>query len=177
MRLDQSVPTTASPELVTIRLGNDHDGPRLGPLFAAIFSEYPGCLYVEAEFPEFRAISSHYRLRGGVIWLAEAGDTLIGCCAVMRSTIATRFELSKVYLARRWRGTGLAQNLVGLAEQFARENGGTEMELFSDTRFLGAHKFYRKLGFLPVAGERYLADASHSWEYHYCKQLKDPSTD
>jgi len=69
-------------------------------------------------------------------------------------------------------GSGLAQTLVGAAKTFAVDAGGKVLELFTDTRFLGAHRFYRKLGFIQIAGERYLADVSSSWEFHFVQPLE-----
>jgi len=45
------------------------------------------------------------------------------------------------------------------------------MMLWSDSRFTRGHRFYEKLGFVRWPGERYLADISATWEYHYRKPL------
>ncbi|HMN87406.1 MAG TPA: GNAT family N-acetyltransferase, partial [Bauldia sp.] len=76
-------------------------------------------------------------------------------------------ELTKVYADPAFRGTGLAQALFGEALTFAKADGYAEMMLWSDTRFTRGHRFYEKLGFRRWPGERYLADASATWEYHF----------
>lgn len=160
-------------ERAMIREGEDGDGPALARLIAGIFAEYEGCLFDPREFPEFAAVATHYARAGGKIWVAEARGPglVIACAAVMRTTLPARHELSKVYVHRDWRGSGLARALVRQAVDFACRAGARDLELFTDTRFNLAHPFYRKLGFRQIAGERYLADVSRSWEYHFHKNL------
>ncbi len=70
---------------------------------------------------------------------------------------------------RAFRGAGLAQALFAEALTFAEQGGFAEMMLWSDTRFVRGHRFYEKLGFRRWPGERYLADVSATWEYHFRK--------
>lgn len=159
---------------LSLRLAHDDDGSEIGRLIGVVFAEYPGCLFADIEFPELTAIAAHYQRLNGRIWVVERqkskineGSNLIACCAVFRTRREGCFELSKFYLDKAYRGSGLAQELVCLARTFVRERDGKRLELFSDTRFHRAHHFYRKLGFRQLPGERYLADVSHSWEYHF----------
>ena len=56
-------------------------------------------------------------------------------------------------------------------EALARAGGAREIVLWSDTRFERGHRFYEKLGFVREPVERYLADASESWEFFFRKSL------
>ena len=77
-------------------------------------------------------------------------------------------EITKVYAAPAFRGSGLAQALFGEALRFrAGRRVRTQMMLWSDSRFARGHRFYEKLGFRRWPGERYLADVSETWEYHF----------
>ncbi len=76
-------------------------------------------------------------------------------------------EITKVYAAPAFRGSGLAQALFAEALAFAQQGGFDAMMLWSDTRFARGHRFYEKLGFRRWPGERYLADVSATWEYHF----------
>ena len=76
-------------------------------------------------------------------------------------------EITKVYAAPAFRGSGLAQALFAEALAFAEQGGFGAMMLWSDTRFARGHRFYEKLGFRRWPGERYLADVSATWEYHF----------
>ena len=78
-----------------------------------------------------------------------------------------RFELGKVYLDRRLRGSGLAQALYATAVAETRARGGTSLRLWTDTRFHSGHRFYEKLGFRRLPVTRFLADSTDAWEYAY----------
>lgn len=158
---------------MTIRPASDADGPALAGLIARIFCEYPGCLFLEAEFPELMAPASHYEQRGGRLFVADGKHGLVGSLAAVMTGVPGRAELFKVYVAAEARGTGLAQRLFAAGRDLVRARGAREIVLWSDTRFLRGHRFYEKLGFSREPVMRYLADASASWEYAFRKRL-DP---
>lgn len=154
-----------------IRPATDADGPAVAALIAATFAEYPGCLFVEAEFPELKAPASHYERAGGRLFIAEDDGRLVGSLAAVVTPVPRTAELFKVYAAAETRGTGLAQRLYAEGEALARAGGAREIVLWSDTRFERGHRFYEKLGFVREPVERYLADASESWEFFFRKSL------
>lgn len=156
---------------MTLRPATDHDGPALAALIAATFAEYPSCLFLDDEFPELKAPASHYERAGGRLFVAEDGGRLVGSLAAVMTPVAGIGELFKVYAAAAARGTGLAQRLYGEGEAFLRQRGAREIVLWSDTRFARGHRFYEKLGFGREPVERYLADASASWEFFFRKRL------
>jgi putative acetyltransferase len=45
------------------------------------------------------------------------------------------------------------------------------LELWSDTRFVDAHRLDARLGYRRLPGTRDLHDRSNSTEYHYAKSL------
>ena len=68
------------------------------------------------------------------------------------------------------RGGGLAARLLARAEAHAAAAGATRFELWSDTRFERAHRFYEKRSSYLRAGPiRPLNDLSHSLEFGYAK--------
>jgi putative acetyltransferase len=156
---------------MTIRPATDDDGPALARLIATTFAEYPGCLFIDAEFPELAASASHYRDLGGQLWIAERDGAVIGSLAVVMTAVSGLAELFKVYVAAEARGSGLAQRLLERGAVHARERGATDMILWTDTRFARGHAFYEKLGFRREPVIRYLADASASWEYCFRRSL------
>jgi putative acetyltransferase len=154
--------------MLTIRPADDADGPGLARLIAVVFSEYEGCPFVADEFPELGAPATHYRDKGGGLWVVEDdGGTIAGSLALARVDRTSTFELAKVYVARHHRGTGLAQRLWAIAEAEARARGARDLLLWTDTRFASGHRFYEKLGFVRQPIVRYLADATAAWEYCY----------
>lgn len=152
----------------TLRAVTDEDSEPLAALIAASFAEYAGCLFDWSEFPELRRPASHYAARGGALWVAATDNgRIVGSLAAVPVPEQGAVELFKVYADPAHRGSGLAQALFGRALAFAAERGMAELMLWSDTRFTRGHRFYEKLGFRRWPGERYLADVSASWEYHY----------
>lgn len=157
-----------------LRPATDDDGPALRAVIAGVFAEYPGCIFLDAEFPELARPATSYCDRGGCLWVADNGDAIVGSLAVEPTTRAGWFALAKVYLAKFARGRGLATGLLARAIDLAAGRGGHTLELFTDTRFRDGHRFYERNGFVRVPGERWLGTADHAWEYHYVRGL-DPS--
>ena len=52
-----------------------------------------------------------------------------------------------------------------------RAQGARRLFFWSDTRFLGAHRFYEQLSYRRTGEERDLGDVSHSREYRFEKLL------
>lgn len=156
---------------MNIRPASDADGPALANLIATTFAEYPGCLFIDEEFPELKAPASHYARQGGILLVAESGGRLAGSLAAVMTGVPDTGELFKVYASADQRGSGLAQRLYAEGEAFLRGRGARDIVLWSDTRFLRGHRFYEKLGFVREPVERYLADASASWEFFFRKRL------
>lgn len=161
---------------LSIRIGTDADGSRCGDLIREAFAEYPGCLFVPEEFPELAALASHFASRNGRLWVAEQAGALVGCLGIDEAPFTDGMELHKLYVARAARGHGLAGRLSDLAEDFATARDATFIELWTDTRFLDAHRFYERRGFARLPGRRALDDASDSYEFHYRKRLGPPLT-
>ncbi|WP_181705947.1 GNAT family N-acetyltransferase [Chthonobacter rhizosphaerae] len=155
-----------------IRDAVDGDGPQIAALIAAVFSEYPGCPFVPDEFPELRAPASHYRRKGGGLWVMTGPEgEVVGSVALSRVDGGPAFEINKVYLASGLRGGGHAHRLMETAEAAALAGGGTELRLWTDTRFTRGHAFYEKLGFRRLPVVRYLADATRAWEFAYVRAI------
>lgn len=160
--------------LPTIRDATDGDSEPLAALIAASFAEYPNCHFLWEEFPELRQPASAFAAKGGRLWVADApGGGIAGSLAATPVPSQNAVEITKVYADPAFRGSGLAQALFAEALAFARAGGFGEMMLWSDTRFARGHRFYEKLGFRRWPGERYLADVSETWEYHFRLPLGD----
>lgn len=153
---------------LAIRPARDSDSEPLAALIAASFAEHPNCLFEWSEFPELRRPASHFATKGGRLWVVDAPEG--GIAASLGATPVPEqnaVEITKVYAAPAFRGSGLAQALFAEALAFAEQGGFGAMMLWSDTRFARGHRFYEKLGFRRWPGERYLADVSATWEYHF----------
>jgi len=161
----------------TIRRGEDRDGAALRTLIAGVFAEYEDCPFVDAEFPELAAPASHFRSRGGELWVAaDAGGRVVGSLAIAARHRAGEFELFKVYLDAATRGQGVAARLLAHALDHARGRGGRRLVLWSDTRFRDGHRFYRRHGFHRIPGTRALHDAAATLEFGFARDLVDPAS-
>lgn len=159
---------TARPVL---RPGRDADAAGFIRVIGECWSEYPGCVIdIDGEAPELHALASHCAKRGGAVWVAEADGEMAGLVCAYPSTDGA-WELAKMYVARQWRGSGVATELLGSAQAYARARDAERMVLWSDTRFDRAHRFYEKCGFVRVGPLRVLADKSNSIEFGYAKPL------
>lgn len=158
---------------IALRPAGDADGAAIAVLIARVFGEYEGCLYIPGEFPELAAPASHYRSKGGALWVAERGQEIVGSIAIFLNQAPDVFEIGKLYVAATHRGSGLAARLLALALETARARGGREVVLFSDTRFKRGHAFYEKHGFQRLPGVRLLHDVSRSLEFPFRRRLDE----
>jgi GNAT superfamily N-acetyltransferase len=157
-------------ETFSIRAATDDDGLDLIELIGSVFGEYEGCvLDVDGEMPELRRIASHHRERGGMFWVAAAPSRIAGSIGYYLHDGA--LELKKLYLHRSARGSGLADTLLAEVEGAARRSNATRIELWSDTRFTRAHRFYEKRGYARDAVTRALGDLSRTVEYRFEKRI------
>jgi putative acetyltransferase len=136
---------------------------------------------VDAELPELYALATHFANREGRLWVAERADGaivgMIGVAPARKQGERTPqrdpsgVELHKLYVAREARRTGLASKLLALVENEARRRKSAFIELNTDTRFVEAHAFYERHGFVRQPGEWPLNDLSNSIEFRYRKEL------
>ncbi|MGL4495532.1 MAG: GNAT family N-acetyltransferase [Beijerinckiaceae bacterium] len=156
---------------ITLRLATDADGEGISALLRAVFAEYEGCLFEPSEFPELVTPARAYAERGGALWLGEQRGAVVATLAIFPKALPGTWEISKVYCAAGLRGQGTAAQLLSMATAFAQARGGTQLVLFSDTRFTRGHGFYAKHGFQRMPGTRVLQDVSHSLEFGFSRAL------
>jgi N-acetylglutamate synthase-like GNAT family acetyltransferase len=128
-------------------------------------------LYEEKYQPEFKALNlawlDKYNLteshdlmvlnnpkgtildRGGFIWLAKAGDEIVGTAALMKEADGI-FELAKMSVEEKWQGRGISKLLIETCLKKARETGAKKLSLFSNHQLQTALKLYEKYGFHHV---------------------------
>ena len=87
--------------------------------------------------------------RGGFIWLAKAGDEIVGTVGIMPEGHGI-FELIKMCVAESWRGRGISKLLMETCLQKVKELGGEKLFLFSNHQLQTALKLYTKYGFKNI---------------------------
>jgi len=154
----------------SIRAARDADSGQIIDLIAAVFSEYPGCvLDVDGESPHLRRPASFFGEQGGQLWVVEQDGRILACGGFTEHD--GRFELKHLYVSAAVRRQGFANQLCQLVEEAARKRGKQRIELWTDTRFADAHRFYERRGYVRGPRTRELKDLSRSVEYYYSKRL------
>lgn len=155
-----------------VRPGHDNDSWELIALISACWSEYPGCVMdVHGECPDLLAPATVAEREGGAFWVATDPCGTVVATVGWRPLRPGTIELKRLYVARRCRREGLASRLMDLAEAEAVGAGATSMELWTDTRFIGAHVFYKGRGYTIAGPDRELRDLSRTREHHFEKHL------
>ncbi len=163
-------------------------------LVAGAYAEYPGCVLdlpgVDADLPE---LADRLRAAGGRGWVVTDDDLVVACVglapvdrpAVERRAAhtsgdtdprdgdrGTRIELKRLYVAASHRRRGVGRALVELVEHHAvRDHDAVAVELWSDTRFVDAHRLYEACGYVPTGRTRRLHDPSDTTEYEFVRPL------
>ena len=101
-------------------------------------------------------------------FVLHEGQMARACCALW--LYPEQGELKTLYVHNSLRRLGWGGRLVNLVREHTRQSGRPQLELWSDTRFLAAHRLYRRLGF-QQAGERELQDVNQSREYRFFQSL------
>jgi GNAT superfamily N-acetyltransferase len=157
------------PNVAFIRPGRDGDADGFIALIGTCWAQYPGVrLDVDGEVPELRALGTYYAGQGGALWAAEAAGAIVGMIAT-RPLDAGPWEFCKLYTLPSHHGGGLGHRLLDSAEAHAIAAGATCLQLWSDTRFERAHRFYEKRCYVRSGPLRVLDDISHSLEFGYAK--------
>ena len=158
---------------VIVRPATDDDAKQIIELINEVYSEYQGCvLLVDEEEPELRAPATAYYKLGGKFWVATCGDHLCGTVAITPTDAPHVARLNKLYVSPSARGRGIGEAFCNLVERTARDDMSADMMmLFTDSRFLNAHRLYERLGYTRQPGLVHRADASKSVEHVYTKRL------
>jgi len=140
------------------------DIPGVLDLVGRVYAEY-GCVFKpEVDDPFLLDPGPYFRPDGGEFWVVEADDAVqaTGACKLH----ADAGELKTLYVDPRLRRRGVGAALTETAIRHAREAGRPRFFLWTDTRFVDAHRLYRKLGFVQF-GERDLGDLNNSREFGF----------
>ncbi|MEZ5667019.1 MAG: GNAT family N-acetyltransferase [Alphaproteobacteria bacterium] len=157
---------------IVIRDGRDADSDAVIALVDLCWSAYPGVILdVDLEEPGLRHPASHFRAKDGRFWTAWRGAALHGIVGYAFDPATATVELHKLYVHPDARRGGLGRRLTALVEAAARDRGAARIELWSDTRFETAHRFYRGLGYTRTGRTRDLHDLSNTTEFHFEKRL------
>lgn len=152
-----------------IRPGRDDDGAAFERLIGVCWREYGDLSEVRGEIPDIDKFATATAAAGGALWSAMASGQVVGM--VVTTPAEHCWHLSRMYVAKAQRGSGLAVDLLLTAENHVRRSGGTCMVLWSDVLFTRAHRFYEKHGYLRRGGVRTADNPAQSIEAGFSKLL------
>jgi ribosomal protein S18 acetylase RimI-like enzyme len=144
------------------------DVPGILNLIAGVYSEYDCVLDAEGEERHLLEPGPYFRSHGGEFWVVEDGGLIRATGAVLLHE--DEGELKSLYVHPSFRKQGWGRRLTELAIDYARRHEKSKMILWSDTRFVDAHRLYRSLGFREM-GKRELHDSNNTVEYGFEMQL------
>lgn len=103
--------------------------------------------------PDLRAIQDFYVASGGGFWVAREAGRIVGTIAMKVFGDGSEAALRKMFVAadRRGRDHGVGQRLLDTLLDHGRAIGLTRILLGTTEAFVGAHRFYEKNGFAPIA--------------------------
>ena len=90
--------------------------------------------------------------RGGIIYLAKAGNEIVGSAALMKEHEGI-YELAKMAVTRKWQGKGISRLLIEKCLEKAKEWKVKKITLFSNSQLQTAISLYEKYGFQHVSVE------------------------
>lgn len=169
---------TNQPPIGTARPIVDGDAEALITLIGGVYDEYPGCVLdlpgIDDDLPRMREVID---AAGGGFWVVERAGELVASGGWAPREVDGRpgAELKRLYVRADQRGAGLGRWLVERIESAATEAGAELIELWSDTRFLDAHRLYLGLGYTATGETRELHDPSNTTEYRFAKELAGSS--
>ena len=101
--------------------------------------------YEVLDYPQENIIDS-----GGAILMAKLDGEVVGTCALIKVN-SHLFELSKMAVAEKARGSGIGRQLGQAALEKARKLGAKKVKLYSNDILKPALRLYQKLGFQHVS--------------------------
>jgi GNAT superfamily N-acetyltransferase len=90
-----------------------------------------------------------------------------------RRGLTSHGSLERLYVLAETRGSGAGSALLAAVVAEARQSGHTELEIWSDKRFIDAHRLYERYG-ARVVGERVHDDPDDSHEWGLVLDLTNP---
>lgn len=91
--------------------------------------------------------------KGGHIFFAQSGDTIVGTVALMPTKEHNVFELTKMAVSPQFRGLKIGQQLIQYCIKYAKEKQFKALMLYSNTILENAIYIYRKYGFIEIPVE------------------------
>ncbi len=148
-------------EIIEVRPYESQDKEQILDLILTIQRKEFGILITAEQQPDLSDIPFFYQHGTGNFWSAICKNTTTGKSKVV-GTISLldigndQAALRKMFVAKEYRGStyGTAEKLLSALLNWYREKELKDVFLGTTSRFIAAHKFYEKNGFLEVPKEQ-----------------------
>ena len=114
-----------------------------------LFEQYIA-VTIEGELRQLAEVFSE--AKRNAFWVVESANEIVGSFGIEGRSVDDT-ELRRMYLDKAYRGSGVAQRMLGFAEAEARALGYTKMILSTAQIQKAADRFYRRNGFRLVRTE------------------------
>lgn len=140
------------------------DTPAIHRHVAAVYADYGDVLDVGNEDTHLRDPAAFFRARGGEFWVVLDDNSLVATGAIHLTPESA--EVRTIYVRKDRRRLGLARALTQMGIEHARHAGYGAVYLWSDKRYVEAHRLYESMGFERI-GERdvRITNSYSEWRY------------
>ncbi|AFL49202.1 N-acetylglutamate synthase-like GNAT family acetyltransferase [Sinorhizobium fredii] len=144
--------TSQSRETLQIRRFSAADEEGVIDLILPIQQEEFGIAVTAEDQPDLRAIPEFYQTGDGDFWVAAVGERIVGTLA-LKDIGGAEAALRKMFVASDFRGRehGVAARLLEALLAHAEQRKIEAIYLGTTEKFLAAHRFYEKNGFVEIA--------------------------
>ncbi len=148
------------------------DSKKIIKLIDGIYHEYGDSICLENADSDLLSIERNYTEERGCFWILEENNEVIGTVAVLPANEKNTIILKRMYLKKKYRGTGMSELLLNTALDWAKVMGYKKMILWSDTRFIQGHTFYEKHHFKREGSVRSMNDGNVPYkEYFFVREI------
>lgn len=152
-----------------VRVAHFEDVDDILGVIRRVYHEYGFAFEATEETPDLLDFDRTYDQQTGIFFVGVVSDRVVGTIGV-RWVEATVVEILRLYLDAAYRGQGLGRRLLKAAIGWARHQQAQQVSLWTDTRFITAHKLYTRTSFVR-GGVRHLKDVNNSVEYQFMLTL------
>jgi len=160
-------------ESLLLRIATESDVSGIVALVDAAYREYGDRVHLDDADRDLLTAHTNYAAMGGEFVVLVAGEQIVGTHAIVPLAAPPGVcTFRRLYLAAELRGTGAGEQLMQWAVARAVELGFRRVEFWSDTRFVRAHRFFAKYGFVRDGRTRTMHDSWEPYrEYFYWRDL------
>ena len=150
-----------------IRPAIARDLPGIIALIDAVYWEYGERICLEGADSDLLAAHESYGRRGGEFVVLTDEHRILGTHAILPLRAPEVCTFRRLYLDNSLRGQRWGEQVMNWAIETALARGFSRVEFWSDTRFLRAHRFFERLGFVRTGEVRAMHDGHVPYQEYF----------